>query len=167
MLLTEVIKDPLKFKGDATLKLALKSQTGLAKYLNEEYEIASCSLNTLKNASEYLLPRGFVELDELRINTKIALESIELDKKTKTQTRAGLKDKVDELRTQLFALRKSHFLQSCIIEESRSELKKMAYSNQASEQAQRMYLEFNERLEEKLSYTLDGELYACIIFKKF
>ena len=157
-LLTEVIREPMPFKGDTTLKSALKSQGALAMYLNEERDIASCSLNTLKSASESLLNRGFVELDELRINAKNALESATLGKKATTKTRTGLKHKVDELQDKLRTMKKSNFLQSCFIEELRVELKKMAYSNQSSEQAKEMYQEFNKRLEAKLSFTLNGKL---------
>lgn len=158
VLLTEIINDSLPFKGDTSLISALKSQGGIAKYINEERYIASCSLNTLKKASESLLKRGFVELDELRINAKDALEIASLGKKATTKTRTGLKHKVDELHTQLSTMKKINFLQSVIIEELRGELKQIAYSNESPEQAQTMYLEFNRRLEAKLSYTLNGEL---------
>jgi hypothetical protein len=157
-LLTEVITDPFPFKGDSTLISALKSQSALAMYSNENRDIASCSLNTLKRASESLLTRGFVDLDELRINAKNALESATLGQKATTKTRIGLKYKVDKLQAQLSTMNKSNFLQTCIIEELRLELKQMAYSNQSSEQAKKMYQEFNKRLEAKLFITLNGKL---------
>ena len=158
LLLTSVINDPVPFKEDDALKLALRSQGGLAKYNNEERSILACSLNTLKSASELRLNRGFVELDELRINAKDALENASLGKNTTTQTRTGLKHKADELQAQLNIMKKSNFLLSTVVEELRGKLKQMAYSNQNPEQAQAMYHEYNKRLEAKLSYTLDGEV---------
>lgn len=157
-LLAEVIKEPLPFEADTILSSALKSQTGLAQYINEDRNITSCSLNTLKNASESLLARGFVELDELRINAKDALESAVLGKKATTRTRTGLKHKVDDLQTRLNTLKKRNFLQSVIIEDFRYKLKELAYSNPSPEQVQTMYHELNKRIEAKLSYTLNGEL---------
>ena len=156
-LLIEIIKEPLLFKGDTTLKSALKSQGGIAKYINEDRDIAYCSLNTLKSASESLLTRGFVELDELRTNARDELESAELGKKATTKTRTGLKHKVDELQTQLDTMKKVNFLQSVILEEFCNKLKELAYSNPIPEQMQTMYHELNKRLEAKLSYTLYGE----------
>jgi hypothetical protein len=147
----------LPFKGDTTLKSALKSQTGLAKYINEERDIASCSLNTLKSASESLLRRGFVELDELRNNARDGLESAELGKKATTKTRTGLKHKVNELQVQLITMEKVNFLQSVIIEEFRNKLKELACSNSSPEDIQSAYHEINKRLEAKLYYTLSGE----------
>jgi len=157
-LLTEVIKEPLPFEGDAILTSALKSQGGLAKYINEDRNITSCSLNTLKSASESLLMRGFVELDELRINARNALESAALGEKATTKTRTGLKHKVEELQIQLSTMKKSNFLQSLIIEDFRYKLKELAYSNPSPEQVQTMYHELNKRIEAKLSYTLNGEI---------
>lgn len=157
VLLVEIIKEPLLYKDDATLKLALKSQSGIAKYINEERGIASCSLNTLKSASESLLRRGFVELDELRKNARDLLESTKLGKKATTKTRTGLKHKVDELQFQLITMEKVNFLQSVIIEEFRNKLKELACSNSSQEDIQFAYNEINKRLEAKLSYILSGE----------
>nr|MBF4307656.1 hypothetical protein [Vibrio anguillarum] len=72
-LLREIITTPTEFKNDEELLKALKSQSGIAKYQNEERNITSCSLNTVKNISEALLERGFLSLDELRINAKLAI----------------------------------------------------------------------------------------------
>jgi len=157
VLLIEIIKEPLPFKDDTTLKSALKSQGGLAMYLNDDRDIASCSLNTLKSASESLLTRGFVELDELRMNARDELESAELGKKATTKTRTGLKQKVNELQTQLNTMKKINFFQSIILEEFCNKLKELAYSNPSPEEVQIMYNELNKRLEAKLSYTLYGE----------
>ena len=68
--LLEIIKSPSDFVNDVELFDSLKSQGGLAKLEVQSRNITSCSLNTLKNASETLLNRGFTELDELRKNAK-------------------------------------------------------------------------------------------------
>ncbi|MBF4359632.1 hypothetical protein EAY21_22725, partial [Vibrio anguillarum] len=56
-LLREIITSPAEFKDDEELMKALKSQPGLAKYQNQERNITSCSLNTVKSISEALLER--------------------------------------------------------------------------------------------------------------
>lgn len=157
-ILIEVIKNPASFKDDSELKTSLKSQGALAKYSNSDRGISPCSLNTLKNAAESLLTRGFVELDELRISAKDSLEKECLGAKATTKTRTGLKHKVDELQHQIGVMQKSNFLLSVIIEELRSELKQLAYSELSPEQAQSAYTEYNKRLEAKLSYINSGDV---------
>nr|MBF4401627.1 hypothetical protein [Vibrio anguillarum] len=56
-LLREIITTPTEFKNDEELLKALKSQSGIAKYQNQERNITSCSLNTVKSISEALLER--------------------------------------------------------------------------------------------------------------
>ncbi|MFA0520523.1 hypothetical protein AB4501_26590, partial [Vibrio sp. 10N.222.55.E8] len=75
-LLKEIITAPTEFKNDEELLKALKSQSGIAKYQNQERNITPCSLNTVKSISEALLERGFLSLDELRINAKLAVEAV-------------------------------------------------------------------------------------------
>lgn len=155
-LLIDIIKSPDQFNEDVTLKSALRSQGGLAKYSNNS--IVSCSLNTLKSVSELLLTRGFTELDELRINARDAIEHTYFDKKVTKNTRIGLKYKVDELQIQLDTMKKSNFLLSTIIEELRGQLKFIAYSKKSSEQTKDILNDYNKRLEVKLSYILDSEV---------
>ncbi|MFW1480519.1 hypothetical protein ACEWA0_24095, partial [Vibrio parahaemolyticus] len=81
-LLLEVIQNPGVFKNDESIKVALKSQGGLAKYKNVERNINPCSLNTLKSLSESLLDKGFLELDSLRINAKNAINKSATGKMT-------------------------------------------------------------------------------------
>ena len=103
-LLREIITSPFEFKDDEELMKALKSQAGIAKYQNQERNITSCSLNTVKSISEALLERGFLSIDELRINAKLAVEvahHAEKSSKGNKQTVVGLKHKVAELESEL------------------------------------------------------------------
>ena len=157
-LLIEIINEPVKFKNDHTLKTSLKSQIGLAKYINKERLIYQCSLNTLKTASELLLERGFIELNELRINARDALESASFHKHVKSHTREALKNKIDLLQIQLTTMQKSNFLLSTIIDELRGQLTQLADINKSREQVRAMHIEYNKRLEAKLSFAFDNEV---------
>lgn len=157
-LLIEIIKEPSNFKGVDVLIKALRSQQGLAKYSDSERDISSCSLNTLKNASEELLDRGFVELNELRINAKDAIEKAVVGSKAGKSTKAGLRNQVDELESEVSILKKSNFLLETIITELRSELKKMAYSEEMLELKKANYKDINRTVEAKLNYVLYGEV---------
>lgn len=157
-LLIEIIKEPLSFKDNEAIKIALKSQGGLAKFSDKERTIAACSLNTLKTASDALLNRGFVELDELRINAKNAIQKAIVGSKATKSTLTGLHNKVDSLESQLNTMRKSNLLLTRIIYELRSELKRMAYSSDTAEKIQNDYKNINYTIEAKLGYTLDGEV---------
>jgi len=157
-LLLEIIREPSSFNSTEELMRALKSQSGLAKFSDSNRDLNSCSLNTLKSASESLLDRGFVELDELRMNAKDAVEAVIINNKTTKVTRTGLKNKVNELESNLNTLKKSHFLLEMMINELRSELKNLAYSNDISEKKISRYLELNRRIEAKLSYIHHGDL---------
>jgi len=156
-LLLEIIREPLNFKGIEALLLALKSQAGLAKFSDTEKGILSCSLNTLKSASESLLDRGFKELDELRINAKDAIEEATIGNKATKTTRTGLRQAVNELESKLNTSRKSNFLLTTMITELRSELNRMAHSNDTPEEKKTVYQEINKRVEAKLSYLNHSE----------
>ncbi|MEZ8701995.1 hypothetical protein EDB69_3736 [Vibrio crassostreae] len=153
-LLKKIIHDALSFKDDLSLKSALKSQGGLAKLSIPERGISPCSLNTLKNASESLLERGFKELDELRINAKDAIEKELVGNKENKNTRTGLTHKVNNLEHQLSITEKSNFLLSMIISELRDELKKMALSNESREFKESEYHRINKKIQTELNYTL-------------
>jgi len=153
-LLKDIIKDPTPFTGDTVLKPALNSQGGLAKYINLKRSITSCSLNTLKNASEFLLDRGFTELDELRLNAKDAIEKTVVGNKASKSTRAGLKNTVDDLKYSLKIMRQSNFLLTTIIGELRSELKKMALSTNNRELKESEYNRINKKIEIELNHSL-------------
>jgi len=154
VLLKEVIGEPVPFKDDHLLKSALRSQGGLAKYSNPERGIALCSLNTLKSASEFLLDRGFLELDELRINAKDAIEVSVVANKATKGTRVGLRHKVDDLESELCIMKKSNFLLTTIISELRAELKKMAFSTESREFRESEYSRINQTIGIELNYTL-------------
>ncbi len=151
-LLEDIISKPERFKDDVGLKESLRSQGGLAKYDSESRDIAPCALNTLKSASDLLLGRGFKELDDLRCAARDKQEQALLSQKPTTKTRTGLKHKVDELECQLGTLRNVSFLQGILIGELRSELKKMALSNEVPVHRLERYEEVNKTIEVKLSY---------------
>lgn len=160
-LLREIITTPAEFKDDDELMKALKSQSGIAKYQTQERNITSCSLNTLKSISEALLERGFLSLDELRINAKLAIEAAHHDEKASKgskQTVMGLKHKVAELESELGATQRSNFLTLVMVSELRSKLKQLAVHEGTAEERQELYQYHNKKIEAELNYTLNGEL---------
>jgi len=160
-LLREIITSPVEFKDDEVLIKALKSQSGIAKYKNEKRNITSCSLNTVKSISEALLERGFLSLDELRINAKLAIEAAHLDEKASKgnkQTVVGLKHKVAELESELDAARLSNTLLTLMVSELRSKLKQLAVHEGTLEDRQEVYREHNRKIEAQMSFTLNGEV---------
>lgn len=157
-LLKEVITNPTNFKNDKVLVKALKSQGGIAKYENAELDIAACSLNTFKTTSSSLLERGFLSLDELRINAKLAVENALLGTKANKRTQTGLKQKIAELEAELDVAQRSNFLLTTIIKELRSKLKQMSEHDGSTEEKKEIYRTYNKLIEAELSYTLHGEL---------
>lgn len=159
-LLREVITTPAEFKDDEELLMALKSQSAIAKYQNQERNIAPCSLNTVKSISEALLERGFLSLDELRINAKEAIEKANGDEsatKGNKQSKTGLERRVAELESELDAAQRSNFLSLVMVSELRSRLKQLAVHEGTVEERKELYREHNRKIEVELSYTLDGE----------
>ncbi|MGR5451939.1 hypothetical protein ACP3V3_19695 [Vibrio sp. PNB22_3_1] len=159
-LLREVITSPVEFKDDEELMKALKSQSGIAKYQNQERNITSCSLNTVKSISEALLERGFLSLDKLRINAKLAIEAAhhaEKASKGNKQTVVGLKHKVSDLESELDAAQRSNSLLTAMIIELRSKLKQIA-NKETLEERQELYREHNRKIEAQMNFTLNGEL---------
>lgn len=160
-LLREVITTPVEFKDDEELVMALKSQSAIAKYQNQERNIASCSLNTVKSISEDLLKRGFLSLDELRLNAKKAIEEANSDKSTtndKKQSKAGLKREVAELKLKLSAVQRSNSLLTAMVSELRSKLKQVANHEGTAEERQQLYRDHNRMIEAQMNYTLNGEV---------
>lgn len=161
-LLREIIITPAEFKNDEELLKALKSQSGIAKYQNQERNITSCSLNTVKSISEALLERGFLSLDELRINAKLAVEeAAHLDEKASKgnkQTVVGLKHKVAELESELDATQRSNSLLTVMVSELRSRLKQLANHEGTVEERQELYREHNRKIEAQMNFTLNGEV---------
>ncbi|NOH68948.1 hypothetical protein [Vibrio rotiferianus] len=160
-LLKEIITAPTEFKNDEELLKALKSQSGIAKYQNQERNITSCSLNTVKSISEALLERGFLSLDELRINAKLAVEAVHHNEKASKgnrQTAVGLKHKVSELESELDAAQRSNSLLTVMVSELRSRLKQLANHEGTVEERQELYREHNRKIEAQMNFTLNGEL---------
>ncbi|XNS81069.1 hypothetical protein AB6D09_017840 [Vibrio cyclitrophicus] len=157
-LLLKIIKNPIQYKDAHDLTTALKTQAGFASYSNKEHDISSCSLNTFKANAESLLDRGFIEINELRINAKDAIESAIASSKPLKNTKAGLRHKVDSLEAERDSLQKANFLQSVIINELRGALKEMALSTDTVEQRHEKLKYVNKVVEAKLSYTINGEL---------
>lgn len=160
-LLREIITSPAEFKDDEELIKALKSQSGIAKYQNQDLNITSCSLNTVKSISEALLERGFLSLDELRINAKLAIEAVHHNEKVSKgnkQTVVGLKHKVSELESELDAAQRSNSLLTVMVSELRSRLKQLANHEGTVEERQELYREYNRKIEAQMNFTLNGEV---------
>ena len=64
--LRQVCKSPDAYKKDEDLRAALKSQGGLAKYTNNDFDIIPSSINTIKRVSYEAIDGGFEALDDLR-----------------------------------------------------------------------------------------------------
>lgn len=157
-LLKKVINGPTNFKDDEVLVNALKSQGGIAKYENSEHDISGCSLNTLKTTSNCILERGFIALDELRINAKISIERTRLGSKANKQSQTGLQNKVAELEAQLDIAQRSNFLLTTLIKELRSKLKHMSENDTTVEERKELYRTYNKVIQAELSYTFRREL---------
>lgn len=160
-LLREVITTPSEFKYDEELLTALKSQSAIAKYQNQERNIAPCSLNTVKSISEALLERGFLSLDELRINAKGAIDKSNGDEsatKGNKQSKAGLERRVAELESELDVAQRSNSLLTAMVTEFRSKLKQLANHEGTVEERQELYREHNRKIEAQMNYTLNGEV---------
>ncbi|EIV8655702.1 hypothetical protein MA790_003919 [Vibrio parahaemolyticus] len=160
-LLREVITAPTEFKDDEELVMALKSQSAIAKYQNKKRNIAPCSLNTVKSISETLLVRGFLSLDELRINAKKAIEKAngeEIATKGNKQSKAGLERRVSELESELDVARRSNSLLIAMVSELRSKLKQVANHEGTTEERQELYRDHNRTIEAQMNYTLNGEV---------
>jgi len=157
-LLKEVIKNPESFRQDNELKIALVSQGSLAKYINKERGIIACSLNTYKTASESLLPRGFVEIDQLRVAAKNTINGTK--NKTKTATAKGriasLEKKVNNLDSQLKSEKKMTVLLTLTNKELLTKLKQLAYSTDSVEARKLTYKDAEQSFEAKSAYLLYG-----------
>lgn len=156
-LLLDIINDPKKFDHVSSIKLALKSQMALAKFHDKSFGICACSLNTMKSASEQLLERGFIELDELRVNAKEAITMAAEAPKVNKSTRARLRHKVEQLEEQLNTVKQSNFLLTALINELRSELKKMTFTEASLRERKDKYMQTNRNVEAKLNYLLERD----------
>ena len=160
-LLRKVIISPISFIDNDELVNALKSQSGISKYQCLENNIASCSLNTLKNISEVLLDRGFIALDELRINAKLAIEQSLLDErrsKENKQSAVSLNRKIVELKSQLDVTRRINTQMTVIISELRSRLKELVEHDGPIEERKELHRHYNKKIEAELNHTFNGKL---------
>lgn len=79
-LLSEIVHDPNSHISNELLQKALCSQSALSKYSDQDRNISSSSINTLKRISNSTLDGGFQLIDRLRIQAAQAIE------KAKTRT---------------------------------------------------------------------------------
>ena len=90
-LLRKVCEFPEAYRDDKDLRAALKSQGGLAKYTNKDFDIIPSSINTIKRVSYEVIDGGFKALDDLRKGALERIEDHELkEKKSNKRTRTGL-----------------------------------------------------------------------------
>ena len=126
-LLRKVCESPEAYRDDEYLRAALKSQGGLAKYTNNNFDIIPTSINTIKRVSYEVIDGGFKALDDLR---KGALERIEYhelkEKKSNKRTRTGLVKRVDELEDDILKLEQINFLLLQAFSEVISDIKSVA-----------------------------------------
>lgn len=155
--LLEIIETPSDFKDNDELFTSLKSQGGLAKLEVPTRNIYSCSLNTLKSASELLLNRGFLEIDELRKNAQKKLGKARLGETKNKRTRAGLEQSIVDLNNDVQILKKSSFLLQTIISDLQEGLKQLSLMECKIERVEH-YQEINKEMEAKLSFIDYGEL---------
>lgn len=158
MLLIKIINEPEKY-NTPEIQNALSGQRKLAAFSSEEYAITSCALNTFKNAAEYCLSRGFIELDELRQNAKKALEEdAEKDSKPNHNTKAYFKERLKYAEIDLDKNKSTIMALTAIIGELSSELARMANSsNMTNEERHAIYKDVNNKLQHKLSFTLGSK----------
>ena len=96
-LLLEVCKTPASFADNAALIVALKSQGALAAFEDDEREVVSSSLNTVKRVSALALPGGFGELNALRVRAALLLRRAIANPKRAYGSKGDLKRRVDSL----------------------------------------------------------------------
>lgn len=125
--LIDVCEKPESFVSDNSLRDALKSQGGLAKYTDSELGISSTSINTLKRLCAEVINGGFKALDDLR---KGALERIEehehREKASNKRTRTGLVKRVNELEKDILLLKQTNYLLAQALYEVISDIKSVA-----------------------------------------
>lgn len=160
-LLRAIIEAPLNFRDDDDLQKALKSQSTIAKYENQERHIVTCSLNTVKSISDSLLDRGFLGFNELRINAKAAIETALYDEKggrPNKQTATGLKLCVAKLEHQVDVMQRTNFFLTVMVSELRSKTKQLSEHNGTLEERKELYRVHNKKIEAELNYTQNGEV---------
>ena len=156
-LLQEIIRSPDEFKNNDDLVKALKSQGGLAKYVDDERHIDTISINTIKNLSKLLLDDDFEGFDRLRINARDALEKA-LKGKIKKSNEESARQKLASTEETLAITQQSNFLLNTVIKEMRSHLKAMALQDWTDEERLKRYKDINKKIEAQLNYVNHGEV---------
>lgn len=160
-LLFEIIEKPENYRDNINLLRALSSQGKLAKYTDDNLNIVSCSLNTMKNVAENLLDRGFAELDDLRKSARDSILETQYDNAENEKTKSGAVRKSRRLELELEETRKNNFLLSLIIKELRCKIKQIAETDSSQELRIDLYRDVDEKVELQLNYTLRGEELVC------
>ncbi|KXS54189.1 MAG: hypothetical protein AWU57_1435 [Marinobacter sp. T13-3] len=112
-----IIKSPGSFVDNSEIRKAIKSQGGLAK-LEYKFQIddtsickISMSLNTLKSYSDRLFEEGFEGLNYLRLKALNTLdEHVQRSVQPNSQSKAGLKFKIEQLQDELEKHRSANFV---------------------------------------------------------
>lgn len=157
VLLQEIIKSPGEFKNNDDLVKALKSQGGLASYVDTERHIGTISINTVKSLSGVLLGDGFDGFDKLRINARDAIEKA-LKGKIKKSNEESARQKLASTEKTLAITQQSNFLLNTIIKEMRAHLKAMALQDWTDEERLKSYKDINKKVEAQLNYVNHGEV---------
>ncbi|MDO7086706.1 hypothetical protein WNY51_08450 [Pseudocolwellia sp. AS88] len=156
-LLLEIIKSPDEFKNNDVLTKALKSQGGLAKYVDAERHINTISINTVKSLSELLLEQGFEGFDTLRTNARDSIEKA-LKGKIKKSNEESARQKLASTEEMLVITQQSNFLLNTVIKEMRGHLKAMALQDGRDEERLKRYKDINKKVEAQLNYVNYGEV---------
>jgi len=156
-LLLEIIKSPDEFKNNDDLVKALKSQGGLAKYVDAERHINTISINTVKSLSELLLDKGFEGFDTLRTNARDDIEKA-LKGKIKKSNNESARQKLASTEETLAITQQSNFLLNTVIKEMRANLKEMALQDWTEEERLKRYKDINKKVEAQLNYVNHGEV---------
>lgn len=155
-LLLEIIKSPDDFKKNDGLVKALKSQGGLAKYVDAERHIDTISINTVKSLSKLLLDDDFEVFDRLRINARDTIEKA-LKGKIKKSNEESARQKLSSTTEMLAITQQSNFLLNTVIKEMRAHLKAMALQDGTDEERLKRYKDINKKVEAQLNYVNHGE----------
>lgn len=92
--LMDICTNPNKYKKDNDLIKILGNQKTLSKFSNEEFELKSTSLNTLKRTCDKLFENGFDEIDRLRVLALNKLSEVCDSPDEKDYSRASLLAKI-------------------------------------------------------------------------
>jgi hypothetical protein len=100
----------------------LSSQGSLARYVNIEIGITSCSLNTLKQRADRYLDGGFPALDYARDKALSVLKAARLSAmQSSTQKKFTLKEKLAELKSEILHLNQDLFQYTVALNKSMEE----------------------------------------------